>query len=231
MNYSFIIFCYNEEHNLIRVYERLKAFCSRSHSEHEIIIVDDGSTDGTPDICKKLKEENPGIIVITHAVNAGIGLALRSGYEAATREYVCAIPGDGQFDIEELNAVRPFTKETFYSFYRPQTNYNSYRKLLTWLNRLFNQHILGLYLRDVNWVKVYRREHLMITAPVLRSSLIESEICAKLNRMGIMPIEIPSVYHPRQSGKAKGGSWNTLRKALAETLKLWWLVVTFKPRK
>ncbi|MDW8273872.1 MAG: glycosyltransferase family 2 protein, partial [Chitinophagales bacterium] len=145
-----------------------ECFLKNIRGEGEIIIVDDGSTDGTRDICNSLKKEYPNIKLITHAKNMGIGQALLSGYSAATQEYICAVPGDGQFNIQELSKIQPFGKDTFYSFYRPQTNYNLYRKLLTWLNRLFNQHILGLYLRDVNWVKVYRREHLMITAPVLR---------------------------------------------------------------
>lgn len=196
--------------------------------DYEIIIVDDGSTDHTFKICSKFADQNSKIRVVRHAQNRGIGMALRSGYELAKHEYVCAIPGDGQFDINELIPVKPFSKNIFYSFYRPKTQYSFYRSSLTWLNRLFNQHVLGVYLRDVNWIKVYRREQIEIAGPVLKSSLIESEICAKLYKMGIMPIEIPSVYHIRNFGVSKGGSWKTLRQAIADTYKLWRVVSSFK---
>jgi len=158
-------------------------------------------------------------------------MALKSGYLSASQEYVCAIPGDGQFDISELMRVNSFYNNVYYSFYRPFTNYSWYRKFLTWVNRIFNQYVLAVYLRDVNWIKVYRKDQLVMVKPQLKSSLIESEICAKLYKCGIMPIEIPSNYLQRSFGKAKGGNWSTLNKAIAETTKLWWVVSNFTPQK
>ncbi len=164
-----------------------------------------------------------------HQRNMGIGIALRSGYEAAAKTYVCAIPGDGQFNVNELMQVKEFPLSVYFSFYRPHTNYSFYRRCLIWFNRLFNQHILAVYLRDVNWIKVYRREHIKMVKPQLNSSLIESEICAKLYKSGIMPVEIPTEYLHRNAGESKGGSIKTLRLAIADTLKLWWVVFKYKP--
>lgn len=229
MSYSIIIFCYNEQDTLEGVFQSTLQFLQHLKTDFEIIIVNDGSTDNTLSICNKIQSEYSFVKIIHHKENLGIGLALSSGYNSANKEYVCAIPGDGQFDINELHNVKHFDKNLYYSFYRPQTNYSFYRKCLTWLNRLFNQHILAVYLRDVNWIKVYRKEHLDIVKPVLKSSLIESEICAKLYKERILPIEIPSNYLPRKAGVSKGGNWKTLRKAIAETLKLWRVVIKYKP--
>lgn len=230
MNISIIIFCYNEGENISPVISSALSLLTEIMEQFEIIIVDDGSTDDTIEICKIIAAQNSRINIVRHAINKGIGMALRSGYEFAKYEYVCAIPGDGQFDVKELIHVKPFSKNIFYSFYRYNAQYSLYRNCLTWVNRLFNQHILGVYLRDVNWIKVYRKEQIELVNPVLRSSLIESEICAKLYKMNVMPIEIPSVYHTRYFGKSKGGSWKTVRKAVAETYKLWRVVVSFKPK-
>lgn len=231
MSYSIIIFCFNEQDTLEGVFQSALKFLQLLKVDFEIIIVNDGSTDNTLSICNKIQSQYSRVKIIHHKENLGIGLALSSGYNAANKEYVCAIPGDGQFDIDELKNVKHFDRNLYYSFYRPQTNYSFYRKCLTWLNRLFNQHILAVYLRDVNWIKVYRKEHLNLVKPELKSSLIESEICAKLYKQGILPIEIPSNYLPRTAGVSKGGSWKTLRKAIAETLKLWWVVFTYKKNK
>jgi len=198
------------------------------NSSSEVIIVNDGSTDSTAAICEELAVRYPAIKLIHHPVNKGIGSALKSGYLIAAREYVCAIPGDGQFDINELKQITPFDNSRYYSFYRKRTNYNLYRRTLTWLNRIFNQHVLGIYLRDVNWVKVYRNEQLKMVNFELGSSLIESEICAKLYKCGILPVEIPSRYLHRNTGSAKGGSWKTLRMAIRDTLKLWYIILSFK---
>ncbi len=229
MNISIIIFCYNERDNLLNVFNETLCFLNSFSKDFEILIVDDGSNDGTTDVCKEIESKMPFVRVIYHKKNLGIGMALRNGYSCAKNDYICAIPGDGQFDIKELFTVKPFDESVFYSFYRTQTNYSGYRRTLTWLNRLFNQHFLAIYLRDVNWIKVYKKEHFNLVKPKLSSSLIESEICAKLYKQKILPIEIPSKYLSRKTGKAKGGNWKTLKKAIFETIKLWWVVTNFKP--
>lgn len=190
--------------------------------------MDDGSTDNSLAIAREYEKQHSTVKVIQHEHNRGIGEALYSGYAVASKDYVCAVPGDGQFDLNELTEVKPFGRSIYYAFYRQATNYSFYRSSLTWLNRLFNQHVLGIYLRDVNWIKVYRKEQLTWVNPQLRSSLIESEICAKLYKGNVLPKEIPSAYLQRSYGTAKGGNWKTLRLAIADMIKLWWLVYRFK---
>ena len=223
MNISLIIFCYNEFGNIQSVLEQSEQLLSEIADDFELIVVNDGSNDGTSKLLIELKKKI-NFVLINHNRNLGIGQALQSGYKATSLEYVCAIPGDGQFDLNELRQVKPFDNSTYYSFYRPVTNYNRYRKTLTWLNRVYNQHLLAVFLRDVNWIKVYRLDQLKMTNPVLKSSLVESEICAKLYKRGITPIEIPSKYLTRESGAAKGGSFKILRKIIPETLKLFWVI-------
>jgi glycosyltransferase involved in cell wall biosynthesis len=228
LNYSIIIFCYNEQGAIQDVFNAAFEFLQSLKSDSEIIIVNDGSTDETTRICIQIQQQHPSVIVVHHKKNLGIGMALKSGYKIATKEYVCAIPGDGQFNIDELKMVKKFGKYVYYSFYRPETNYSFYRQCLTWFNRLFNQHFLAIYLRDVNWVKVYRKEQIELANPQLKSSLIESEICAKLYKTCIFPIEIPSVYLQRKTGIAKGGNLKTLSKAFKEAILLWWVAIFFK---
>jgi glycosyltransferase involved in cell wall biosynthesis len=228
---SVIIFAYNEAVSLPTVATNVLNILTDKALQSELIIVDDGSSDNTPTVCSELTKMDKRCRIIRHNINKGIGAAIKSGYANARYEFVCAIPGDGQFDVEELRQIAPFPNNTFYSFYRPETNYSLYRSCLTWLNRILNQHLLGVLLRDVNWIKVYRKDQLEHVNPQLTSSLIESEICAKLYKEGVMPIEIPSKYLPRESGVSKGGSWKTLRLAIRDTLKLWWVVVRYSPRK
>jgi glycosyltransferase involved in cell wall biosynthesis len=228
LRFSVIIFCFNEVGNLRKVVADVLDVLTQMASDHEVILVNDGSTDGTDIICNELAARHGCIRAVHHPMNLGIGEALRTGYREAQLDYVCAVPGDGQFRITDLLQLSPFGPDRYVAYYRQDTGYNSYRRTLTWLNRAFNQHVLGVFLRDVNWVKVYRREHLEMTRPELRSSLIETEITAKLAKCNVFPLEIPTTYLQRDYGSAKGGSWRTLRMAIAEMFKLWRSCIRFK---
>ena len=223
MNISIIIFCHNEKDNIERVIRSSFDIAAQLSDDFEIIVVDDGSTDGTKGIVKRY----PLVKYIIHPTNLGIGMALRSGYNAATKEYVCAIPGDGQFDVSELLNVKPFPIYNIYSFYRPETHYGIYRTTLSFLNRIFNRVLLGIEMRDINWIKVYRKDQLEFVDFQMKSSIIESEISAKLIKAGCLPIECASVYHERKGGVSTGGSWKTLSKVISEMLALYKTVSNF----
>lgn len=226
MNISIIIFSYNERESIENVILSVKCVLDKIAETYEVIVVDDGSTDGTIDIVKKYD----WVKTIVHSTNKGIGQALRSGYDASSKEFVCAVPGDGQFDVRELLNVEPFPMQTFYSFYRLMTNYSIYRSLLNLSNRIFNRWLLGISLNDVNWIKVYKKDQLDFVEVELKSSIVESEICAKLMKAGIKPVEVASIYHDRKSGKSKGGNWNTLRLAISEMVSLFIVVRRFKKK-
>ncbi len=227
MNWSIIIFCYNEEQSIEKVITQSINFINSVGSHSEIIIVNDGSTDNSGNIINEWAVKDNRIRVINHLKNKGIGAALKTGYSSASKTYVCAIPADGQFNLEELKKISPFSNKYFYSLYREEKNYDNYRNLLSnfnnWLNKIgFNNH-----LKDVNWIKVYRKEQLAVANPQLRSSLIESEISSKLLKKQIKCIELVSEYLPREAGMPKGGSIVTVSRALLEMFRLIVIVKRF----
>jgi len=221
-SWSIIIFSYNEAGTLRSVIESVEQFfetigCSRN----EIVIVDDGSTDRSREVVRKAAEDFPNIRAVYHPRNLGIGYALRSGYAAVQYENVSAVPGDGQFDVHELVLFSSLSPKTFVSFYRVEnTIYSRGRNILSFVNKRLNAKFLGLELRDVNWVKIYKRADLAQLDLRMRSSLVESEICAKFLLGNSRVIESESVYHPRRAGKSKGASFPVVLQAALETLKL-----------
>jgi len=190
-------------------------------AESEIIIVDDGSTDSCGEIVRKAAETYSNVKAINHSRNLGIGCALRSGYAVVRYENVSAVPGDGQFDVAELIPYADLPGKTVVSFYRKEnTIYSPRRNVLSWINRRINANCLGLKQRDVNWVKIYKRAELERLDLKMKSSLVESEICAKLVLRENTMIEAESVYHPRKAGQSKGASLPIVLRAALETLKL-----------
>jgi dolichol-phosphate mannosyltransferase len=215
--WSIIVFCYNEEDAVHNVVEQALIFLDTYGSAgSELLLVDDGSTDRSKVILANWQKKDSRIQLISHPVNKGIGAALKAGYDAAKGDLVCAVPGDGQFNVFELASIPDLQEHSFVSFYRIDKRYNLYRKLLTIFNNLFNRFFLGIYLKDVNWIKVYTLEQLKFADYRLDSSLIESEISGKLLKSGCKAIEMPSEYQARLGGSPKGGSWKTLQKAITE---------------
>jgi len=70
--------------------------------DYEVIIVDDGSTDGTSAIADDLARDSPFVSVVHHAKNTGYGSALRSGFARASKELIFYTDGDGQYDTGDL---------------------------------------------------------------------------------------------------------------------------------
>ena len=229
-SWSLILLCYNESMSIVKIVrEATEVLNIISSNNHEIIIVDDGSSDGSTELIKELEYENPIIRVVYHKKNKGIGSALQSGYNIASKENVCVIPADGQFNIKELIKISRLEPKSFISFYRKEyTGYSNFRKSLTLTNRLVNKTFLGVHLKDVNWIKIFNREMILNLRLTMSSSLIESEICSKMIINGFKPIEIESEYLPRENGVSKGGSLIIIYHALIEVLKLIVIIFIYK---
>lgn len=221
-SWSIIVFNYNEEATVKAVIEGAQSVLKEmSINDFEIIVVDDGSRDRSTEIIEEIAREQSHIVFVKHEVNKGIGQTLIDGYKTASKENICAIPADGQFDIREILPYANLGPKSFVSFYRVEnTSYGLFRNILSGVNRWVNRYFIGMNLKDVNWVKIYKSENLKNLDLQLTSSLVESEICAKLIFNGNVPLEVQSKYLERTSGKSRGASFSIVFKAAKETLTL-----------
>ncbi len=102
------------------------------------------------------------------------------------------------------------------------------RNALSQANKVINRVFNGFYLLDVNWVKIYKREELLKLNLELESSLVESEICAKLIFKKQKPVEIISKYLSRTSGESKGASGKIVLQAIKDTYQLYKVLRRFR---
>lgn len=218
-SWSFGIMCYNEIGSLEEVVNDILRTAPQFTSDFEIIIVDDGSDDGSREKAVALEREHPEVRCILHPGNRGIGQTLRSIYLNASKENVANLPGDGQFKAEEYLKVPHLPDGSFVAFYRREnTNYSLFRNGLSYFNHFLNKYFIGFVCKDVNWTKVYKAADIRKLQLRLKSSLVETEICAKLSLCERKILEVESIYHTRRHGVAKGAKLRVIWAAVRELL-------------
>jgi phenylacetate-CoA ligase len=102
---SVIAPCYNEAANLPELVERVRLLFARRELSGELILVDDGSNDGTADVMARLAGDHAFVVVCRHTANLGIVPAWRSGLSRARGNYVCLIDADLQYQPEDIDRL------------------------------------------------------------------------------------------------------------------------------
>lgn len=178
-----------------------------SLTEHfEVIVVNDGSTDGTAAVVDELARADSRVRVIHHETNRGYGGALRTGFASATKELVFYTDGDGQYDVRELVLLRPLMKEgvDIVNGYKIKRADSLQRKALgAFYNRL--AHLLfSIPIRDVDCdFRLIRRRAVERVELVSSSGSICVELVHKLNRAGFVFAEVPVHHYPRTHGRSQ----------------------------
>lgn len=223
-NISLSVFlpCYNEEASVERTtlaaLDALRAFCD----DFEIIVVDDGSTDGTGQLADRLAAKYPEIRAVHNPVNRGYGGALRAGFAAARRAWVFYTDGDGQFDCREIFKLLPALNHfDLVSAYRLDRKDSWVRRFNGWAWTHLCNIVLGLHLRDVDCAfKLIPRR--LLDQIELRSegALIDAELLGKAAGLGYRIGQVGVHHYPRRAGKPTGGRLRVITKAFVELVKL-----------
>lgn len=209
MKLSVIIPVYNEENTVEEVVGKVLEL----PLEKEIIIVDDGSSDRTPEILKRLVSKNPHIKVLFHRENQGKGSAIRTALEEVGGDVVCVQDADLEYNVNEIMfLVRGFKNKEVGAIYgsrflrKNPTAYKIYylgNKVITFLINIFYN---GKLTDSYTCYKLIRTEILKELLLESKRFEIEAEITIKLLKHKIKILELPISYAPRklQEGKKIG---------------------------
>ena len=219
MKLSIVIPVYNEVEFVEALVEKVRA-AAPGH-EKEILLVDDGSTDGTRDILKRL-DNPPETRVKLHAVNQGKGAALRTGFEMARGDVVIIQDADLEYDPEDYpKLLAPILTGKADVVYGSRFSGETHRVLFFWHyvgNRLLttlSNMFTNLNLTDMETCyKAFRREILENTHFRSNRFAFEPEFTAKVARGGYRIYETSISYHGRDYSEGKKITWRDGVKAL-----------------
>ena len=225
---SIVVPVFNERNTLVEILRRMRAVELPDEIEREIIVVDDGSSDGTRDVLNQLGDST--VRVVMHERNRGKGAALRTGFAHATGEYVLVQDADLEYDPEDwprmLNPVLRGKARVVYG-----SRFTGERRnmlLLHWIgNRFLSMTTNVLYnttLSDMETCyKLIERD--LVESMKLHSNRfdIEPEITAKILKRGIRIYEVPISYSGREFDEGKKITWRDGFSAL-------WTLVKYRFR-
>jgi glycosyltransferase involved in cell wall biosynthesis len=217
---SIIIPVYNEASTIRQILQRVRT----SPIEKEIVIVDDGSTDGTRDLLQL--EASPDTRIVLHAANHGKGAAIRTGLKHATGDYVLIQDADLEYDPADYEALlKPILRGKATVVYGSRF-LGEHKAMLFWHsvgNRLLTLVTNVLYdttLTDMETCYKLIPTDLIRCIPLrARRFDFEPEITAKILRRGHRIYEVPISYAGRELYEGKKISWRDGFPALYALIK------------
>ncbi len=211
-----VVPAWNEEQRLTSTVEEIIATANQHLHAYEVIIVNDGSTDQTAEVSEGLATRFPGIHVVHHPVNHGVGAAFHTGLSLARHPYLTLVPGDNAFHPSGLATVFALVGQTeMIVSYRanPQAR-TPFRRLLSRLCTLSMRLVAGQPIRDAHSLYVFP-VGLARQVPRNTGYGYHIETLSTLLRSGVSYREVPVVLNPRPDSSSKVMRFGVLMRLMA----------------
>jgi glycosyltransferase involved in cell wall biosynthesis len=209
---SVVVPVFNERNTLVEILRRMRMVELPDGIEREIIVVDDGSTDGTRDVLKQLGDST--VRVVMHEHNKGKGAAVRTGFAHATGDYVLVQDADLEYDPEDWpKLIAPIQRGKARVVYGSRfTGERRNMLFLHWIgNRMLSLTTNVLYNTTLSDMETCYKliERRIVNSLDLHADRFdfEPEITAKILKRGIRIYEVPISYTGREFEEGKKITW------------------------
>jgi glycosyltransferase involved in cell wall biosynthesis len=221
---SLIIPVHNEAANLEPVLRGCLLTLFDIAPDWEIVLVDDGSTDGSVDVARRVMGAQASRLrVIRHGGKLGYGVTVADGLRAARADYVAFIDGDGQFDPADLRllAARMPAADLAAGWRRRRAD-PGYRLVIAGVFNILVRLLYRIGFHDIDCgLNLMRREVLEAAAPLLaRSALLNTELYFKTHRRGFRIEQLPVSHYPRVAGVRSGARLIPILRAIRDLVGL-----------
>ena len=197
--------------------------------DYEVIVIDDGSKDDTPQILDELARIYPEHVrIVHHAKNRGYGGALRSGFATATKDFVFYTDGDAQYDPAEMTALWSAMSDDvdWVNGWKISRSDPLHRIIIGRAYHHAVKLLFGLKVRDVDCdFRLMRRRIFDVVRLEKNSGVICLEMMKKFQDAGFRVAEHPVHHYHRAYGKSQFFNFRRIFKTGLDVMALWWLLV------
>lgn len=221
---------WNEQDYIERAIEAAREECedlvsSGDIADYEIIVVDDASTDETPNIAQRLIDVDSRIKLVRHPENRKLGGAMKSGFEAATGDIILYTDADLPFDMHDVHKamrlLRYYDADVVSAYRFDRTGEGYVRTVYSFFYNMMVRVLFGVRMRDINFAfKLCRArifEHVTLKS---EGSFIDAELVVKAQKYGFTVIQFGVDYFPRTRGVSTLSSPAVIAKILKEARSL-----------
>lgn len=215
---TILVPAYNEEENLranLPVLEVVAGVCADSH---EILVVDDGSTDSSVDVVLDAARGNRCIRLVRHHKNLGPGTGISTGLFWARGEFVMFLPADLACRPEEIPGFYDARRgaDVVVGLRSDRRDSPAWRRVLSVAYIHMLRALTRTRVRQFNYLQLYRRS-IFDRLPVhSRGVFTTAEIILRAERAGLVVAQHPMTYRPRESGRASGASPRAVARTFME---------------
>lgn len=214
---------WDEEKNIESVVKKAIPVAKKVAQKWEIIMVDDGSTDRTLEISKRLAKENPNLKIAKNSTNRGYGAALRTGFKNCRYNLIVFTDGDNQFDFSQVTRfLEKIADADMVIGFRKKRLDHPFRHILMNLLKIWDFIFFGFYFRDIDCgFKMFKRNALEKIIPLhCEGAMIATEILAKAKRKNLKIIQVEVTHYRRIYGNQSGGNLRVILRAFRESIYL-----------
>jgi len=217
---------YNEQasiRNVVQEHANVLRSMAAPFDSWEIVCVDDGSRDSTPEILAELQREHPQLRVVRQP-NQGIFRAFTRAYQEARGTHVYSTGSDGQWPAENLLTMLPQLQAGADLVVGVRTNrrqvYTMSRRIVSHAFNLLPRLLFSVRVEDAGSVKLGRREIFQFDL-ISRSVFFEAERIIRAHNSGFRVAFVPIQFLTRSGGKATGASWKNIYTSTVDLIRCW----------
>lgn len=213
----------NEEKNILAAIEDTLSAFKEFGISGEILVINDGSTDSTPQLIKqKIEEFSDKVRMVSHPTPFGVGASFWDGVDAARGEIICMLPGDNENDpkeilryihlLDDVDIVIPFV-----------FNREVRSRLRNFISTIYHRIINLTFFTSLNYTTgtVLYKKSLLKELPVRRKGFFfQTDILIRLVKQGYLYAEVPYRLRGRRKGRSKVTSLHSIKEIVKDYLYL-----------